>query len=75
MLPITVLRRFDCVPAPTKQTGLAEYQRRRGGKLEDEALDQFLNKAAGERFHNHSALDFEKLKRSAWGKGAGGRGH
>ena len=24
--------------------------------------DQFLNKAAGQRFHNHSPLDFQKLK-------------
>jgi type I restriction enzyme M protein len=62
MLPMTVLRRFDCVLAPTKDKVLKEYERRKGGKLNDEALDKFLNKAADQRFHNHSPLDFEKLK-------------
>ncbi len=62
MLPMTVLRRFDCVLAPTKDKVLAAYERRRGGKLEGAALDPILNQAAGQRFHNRSALDFEKLK-------------
>jgi len=62
MLPMTVLRRFDCVLAPTKVRVLAEHAKRKGGKLEGDALDSKLNEAAGQRFHNHSALDFEKLK-------------
>ena len=62
MLPMTVLRRFDCVLAPTKAKVLAEHAKRKGGKLEGDALDTNLNKAAGQRFHNHSPLDFEKLK-------------
>jgi len=62
MLPMTVLRRFDCVLAPTKAKVLAEYEKRKGSKLEGDALDTHLNKAAGQRFHNHSPLDFEKLK-------------
>lgn len=62
MLPMTVLRRFDCVLAPTKVKVLEEYERRRGGKLEGDALDSKLNEAAGQRFHNHSPLDFSKLK-------------
>lgn len=62
MLPMTVLRRFDCVLAPTKAKVLAEHQRRKGGKLNDDALDKVLNRAAGQRFHNHSPLTFEKLK-------------
>ncbi|MBI5480259.1 MAG: SAM-dependent DNA methyltransferase [Deltaproteobacteria bacterium] len=62
MLPMTVLRRFDCVLAPTKAKVLAEYQKRKGGKLNDDAVDKLLNKAAGQRFHNHSPLDFDKLK-------------
>src|SRR5687767_7502227 len=63
MLPMTVLRRFDCVLAPTKPRVLAEYDRVKG-KFKDDALDARLNKAAGKdfRFHNHSPLDFEKLK-------------
>ena len=62
MLPMTVLRRFDCVLAPTKDKVLAAYERRRGGKLEGAALDPILNQAAGQRFHNCSPLNFEKLK-------------
>ena len=62
MLPMTVLRRFDCVLAPTKVKVLAEFERRKGGKLEGEALDTRLDQVAGQRFHNHSPLDFEKLK-------------
>ena len=61
MLPMTVLRRFDCVLAPSKQKVLSEYDRWRG-RLEGEALDVRLNRAAGQRFHNHSDLDFDKLK-------------
>jgi type I restriction enzyme M protein len=62
MLPMTVLRRFDCVLSATKPKVLAEYEKRKGGKLEGEALDANLNKAAGHRFHNRSPLNFEKLK-------------
>jgi type I restriction enzyme M protein len=62
MLPLIVLRRFDCVLEDTKPKVLAEYERRRGGKLEDDALDRILNRASGHRFHNHSPLDFQRLK-------------
>jgi type I restriction enzyme M protein len=62
MLPMTVLRRFDCVLVPTKARVLGEHERRQGGRLNDDALDWILNHAAGQRFHNHSPLDFEKLK-------------
>ena len=62
MLPMTVLRRFDCVLAPGKARVLAEYEKRRGGKLDALALDKVLNRVAGQRFHNHSALDFARLK-------------
>ena len=61
MLPMTVLRRFDCVLAPSKPKVLSEYDRWRG-RLEGEALDARLNRAARQRFHNHSDLDFQKLK-------------
>ncbi len=61
MFPLTVLRRFDCVLASTKEKVLAAH-RHLQGRFEDEALDAMLNKAAGQRFHNRSPLDFEKLK-------------
>lgn len=61
-LPLVVLRRFDYVLAESKTKVLAEYERRKGGKLEDDALDRTLNPASGHRFHNRSPLDFRKLK-------------
>ncbi|HXO41989.1 MAG TPA: type I restriction-modification system subunit M N-terminal domain-containing protein, partial [Thermoanaerobaculia bacterium] len=61
MLPMTVLRRFDCVLAPTKARVLAEYERRKA-TLKGRALDQRLNRVAHQRFHNHSPLDLAKLK-------------
>ena len=61
MLPLTVLRRFDCVPAENKEKVLKEYERYKD-KYQGEALDKLLNKAAGQKFHNHSPLNFQKLK-------------
>lgn len=61
MLPMTVLRRFDCVLADTKDKVLTQFKARKDA-LKDEALDAILNKAAGQKFHNRSPLDFEKLK-------------
>jgi type I restriction enzyme M protein len=61
MLPMTVLRRFDSVLAPTKAKVLTEHARSKD-RFKREALDARLNRVAGQRFHNHSPLDFEKLK-------------
>lgn len=61
MLPLVVLRRFDCVLQNTKDDVLKKYDQFKD-KLEGEALDSVLNKASGQRFHNHSPLNFEKLK-------------
>ena len=63
MLPMTVLRRFDCVLKKTKPQVLAEFDVLKGDKVVvDEALDRKLNKVAGQRFHNRSPLTFEALK-------------
>lgn len=48
MLPMTVLRRFDWVLAPTKAKVVAEHERNRGGKVSGDALDIRLNKVAGQ---------------------------
>lgn len=61
MLPMTVLRRFDCVLESKKAAVLRKFDQVKD-KYKDEALDRVLNKAAGQRFHNHSPLTFEKLK-------------
>ena len=58
ILPLTVLRRLDCVLAPTKAKVL-ETQARYKGKLEN--LDPQLRKASGFAFYNTSRYDFDKL--------------
>ncbi len=58
ILPLTVLRRLDCVLAPTKAKVL-ETQARFKGKLGD--LSGQLRKASGFAFYNTSRYDFEKL--------------
>ena len=63
MLPMTVLRRFDCVLAPTRAKVLAEYERLQlKGRIDGKALDATLDAVAGQRFHNRSEFDFERLK-------------
>ena len=58
MLPMTVLRRFDCVLASSKAKVLAEHARLKGGKVKGEALDQRLNKAGQPACrHRSSAID------------------
>ena len=58
ILPLTVLRRLDCVLAPTKRKVL-EVQARFKGKLDN--LDPQLRRASGFAFYNTSRYDFEKL--------------
>lgn len=66
MLPMTVLRRFDCVLAPTKDAVLKRYSRLKESKVKN--YDPILNDVAkGDDgkplgFHNRSELDFQKLK-------------
>lgn len=59
ILPMTVLRRLDCVLKSTKQDVLnyllkVEY-------LKESTKDIALNKKAGFNFHNRSQFDFDKL--------------
>lgn len=58
ILPLTVLRRLDCVLAPTKQKVLETHARLKG-KLEN--LAPQLTRASGYAFYNTSPYDFEKL--------------
>ena len=62
ILPMTVLRRLDCVLAPTKAKVLADHERLKN-MLENGGLDAKLNAAAGQHFHNHSPLSFDRLKK------------
>jgi type I restriction enzyme M protein len=60
ILPLTVLRRLDCVLEPTKDKVLAKAESLKGKKLAN--VEPVLNRAAGGSFHNTSKLTFEKLK-------------
>ena len=65
MLPLIVLRRFDCLLLDTKEKVMAEFNAQKGKyKGKEDILDPKLNSIAGKgfRFHNHSPLTFEKLK-------------
>jgi type I restriction enzyme M protein len=59
ILPLTVLRRLDCVLAPTKDKVFRRQAELRDKKLED--LDPQLRKVSGLAFYNTSRYDFEKL--------------
>ncbi|QDS88754.1 Type I restriction enzyme EcoKI M protein [Rosistilla ulvae] len=58
ILPFTVLRRLDCVLAPTKEAVLKEKQKREDAGINPEP---FLLKKSGLLFYNTSPLDIKKL--------------
>lgn len=60
ILPLTVLRRLDCVLEPTKEKVLDKAKSLKGGKVGN--IEPILNRVAKVPFHNTSRLDFQKLK-------------
>jgi len=55
ILPFTILRRLECVLAPSKAKVLAELKKLKGmANLKEEARDKFLTRAAGQSFYNSS---------------------
>ncbi|NQX56871.1 SAM-dependent DNA methyltransferase [Pedobacter panaciterrae] len=59
ILPLTVLRRLDCVLQATKADVLKKYEQATVMKIQN--IDPILNKVAGYSFHNRSNFDFDKL--------------
>ena len=59
ILPLTVLRRLDCVLESSKEDVLKKFEQLKTTNIEN--LDPILNKAAGFNFHNRSNFDFNKL--------------
>ena len=59
ILPLTVLRRLDCVLADTKARVLKRRAELKGRGLED--MDAQLRRASGFAFYNTSRYDFDKL--------------
>jgi type I restriction enzyme M protein len=58
ILPFTVLRRLDCVLAPTKAAVLAEHKAKQAQGINPEP---FVLRVAGQSFFNVSPLDMKKL--------------
>ncbi len=59
ILPLTVLRRLDCVLESSKEDVLKKFEQLKTTNIEN--LDPILNKTAGYNFHNRSQFDFNKL--------------
>lgn len=60
VLPFTVLRRLDCVLAPTRDAVLKQLKSL-PKKVDDTMRETMLNMASGHSFHNTSKFTFEKL--------------
>ena len=58
ILPLTVLRRLDCVLEPTKAKVLARYEKLKG---DYENLEPVLRIVSGEQFYNLNPLDLPRL--------------
>jgi type I restriction enzyme M protein len=59
ILPLTVLRRFDCLLAPTKAEVLKLHQTLEGKP--ENIVRSLLQKVTGHQFYNTSKLDFPRL--------------
>ncbi len=59
ILPLTVLRRLDCVLEKKKDKVLEKYQQSKSLKIKN--FEDILNKASGYKFHNRSKYSFDKL--------------
>lgn len=59
ILPLTVLRRLDCVLADTKVKVLKEFPKIQSMNVQN--IDPILNNISGYNFHNRSLYDFDKL--------------
>ena len=62
ILPLTVIRRLDCVLDKTKAKVLAKHVELKQAKHPEGTIEKMLLRASGTTFYNTSKLDFEKLK-------------
>lgn len=63
ILPMSILRRFDCVLEGTKGVVLEKNQQ--FSSLNEEAREKLLTAASGQKFFNTSKFDFQKLLNDA----------
>ena len=59
VLPLAVLRRFDCVLESTKEDVLTKAEQ--FATMSEEAREPILNRVSKQNFHNISKYDFKKL--------------
>ena len=59
VLPLAVLRRFDCVLESTKEEVMAKADQ--FSSMSEEAREPILNRISKQNFHNTSKYDFSKL--------------
>lgn len=68
MIPLTVLRRLDCVLEKTKDGVIAEHKKLKAerkpdgkSKYDEETIEKMINRKFKLTFHNTSAFTFQKL--------------
>ena len=59
VLPLTVLRRLDCVLEKSKEEVLTKYEQVKTMNVQN--VDPMQNKVSGDKFHNRSPYSFDKL--------------
>ncbi|WP_192822106.1 class I SAM-dependent DNA methyltransferase [Rufibacter sp. LB8] len=59
ILPLTIIRRLDCVLEKTKPNVLSKYEVLKTSSIQN--IDPILNAEVGLSFHNRSKYDFDKL--------------
>jgi type I restriction enzyme M protein len=62
ILPLTVLRRLDCVLEKTRVKVLARHYELKKAKHPEGTVEKMLLRTSGTNFYNTSKFDFEKLK-------------
>jgi type I restriction enzyme M protein len=62
ILPLTVIRRLDCVLDKTKAKVLTKHAELKQAKHPEGTIEKMLVRITGVPFYNTSKLDFEKLK-------------
>ncbi|MDP9899095.1 type I restriction-modification system subunit M [Variovorax ginsengisoli] len=62
MIPLTVLRRLDCVLESTKEKVITHHKKLKAdGKLEPEVVEKLINQKFNLPFHNTSEFTFQNL--------------
>jgi type I restriction enzyme M protein len=62
MIPLTMLRRLDCVLEETKDKVVAEHRKLKGeSKYDAETIEKMINRKFKLTFHNTSDFTFQKL--------------